>query len=74
MNDRWGNCRTCRYFASPSSAPTSAEQARCLHPVHAKLDLVVLGACGCSGWELRPGLTQQQQEQAEAELQDQPPA
>ncbi|MFO7155559.1 MAG: hypothetical protein DIU72_002935 [Pseudomonadota bacterium] len=71
MNDRWGPCRTCRYFASPSNAPEDEDRARCLHPVHSRLDLVVTGASGCTGWELRPGLAR---EQAESELQEQPPA
>ncbi|HLV60195.1 MAG TPA: hypothetical protein VKY51_02200 [Fredinandcohnia sp.] len=69
--ERWGNCKSCRYFASPSHVPMAAEQAKCLHPVHSKYDLVVLGMCGCTGWELRPGLSE---EQVEGEFEEQPPA
>lgn len=67
-DSRWGNCKSCKYFASPSHVPMEAERAKCLHPVHAPLDLVVLGVAGCRGWDLRPGL-------AEENLADeQPPA
>lgn len=57
-DSRWGFCKSCRHFGSPSHVPMGGEEAKCLHPVHSKLDLVVLGVCGCTGWELRPGLSE----------------
>lgn len=57
MRDRnWGHCQHCKYFASPARAPLPTEEARCLHPELSKYELVVFGASGCSGYELRPGL------------------
>lgn len=54
---KWGHCRSCRYFASPARIPLGTEEARCMHSELSKFELTVFGACGCNGWELRPGLS-----------------
>lgn len=55
-NRNWGHCQHCKYFASPARVPLPTEEARCFHPQLKKYELVVFGASGCKGFELRPGL------------------
>lgn len=55
----WGHCQHCKFFASPAPMPVEDEEAACKHPVHSKYQLLVFGACGCNGFELRPGLEKQ---------------
>jgi hypothetical protein len=55
-NHKWGHCEHCRFFASPALVPVGNEESKCMHPVLAKYDLLVFGAGGCSGFELRAGL------------------
>jgi hypothetical protein len=64
MNDgKWGHCRSCKFFGSPARVPLSSEEARCGHPELSKYHLTIFGASGCSGWELRPGLPKQIEDQ-----------
>lgn len=53
---RWGHCKNCKYFGSPSQVPVATEEARCLEPRLSKFELKVFGACGCNAFELRSGL------------------
>lgn len=62
-NGRWGHCRSCKFFGSPAHVPLGAEEALCAQPQLAKFKLTVFGANGCNGWELRPGLSPQVEEQ-----------
>lgn len=55
-NGNWGHCQHCQYFASPAKMPLPTEEARCKHPQLSQYELVVFGASGCNGFELRPGL------------------
>ncbi len=57
-NGQWGHCQHCRYFASPARVPLVEEEARCAQPTLAKFELLVFGANGCNGFELRPGLAE----------------
>ena len=54
-NGKWGHCQHCRYFGSPAQAPLVNEEAPCNQPELSRFHLVVFGASGCSGFELRPG-------------------
>jgi hypothetical protein len=54
-NGNWGHCQHCKYFGSPARAPLGAEEAPCKHPELSRFQLIVFGASGCSGFELRPG-------------------
>jgi hypothetical protein len=36
--------------------PLSDEEAYCQHPALSKYQLLVFGASGCNGFELRPGV------------------
>lgn len=56
MNERWGHCQHCKYFASLARIPLPNEEARCLQPELSRYELIVFGASGCTGFELRPGL------------------
>lgn len=62
----WGHCRSCKFFGSPAHAPLGSEEARCMHAVLSQYELIVFGASGCNGWELRPGLSPQIEEQPSA--------
>ena len=42
--------------------PLSDEEADCHHPVLSKFQLLVFGAGGCNGFELRPGLAETTEE------------
>lgn len=53
----WGHCQHCKYFGSMSRVPLNNEEARCLHPELSRFNLVVFGASGCDGYQLRPGLS-----------------
>ena len=55
-NQKWGHCEHCKYFASPALVPVGNEESKCIHPVLAKYELLVFGAGGCNGFELRAGL------------------
>ena len=66
-NGHWGHCRTCRYFGSPARVPLGSEEARCTHSELSKFQLTVFGANGCNDWDLRPGLSEQVEEQPSAE-------
>jgi hypothetical protein len=54
-NGNWGHCQHCKYFGSPARAPLVNEEAACKHPELSRFHLVVFGASGCNGFELRPG-------------------
>ncbi|HLV68593.1 MAG TPA: hypothetical protein VKY73_22405 [Polyangiaceae bacterium] len=56
MDNDWGHCQHCKFFDSPARIPLPTEEARCRHPELSKYKLVVFGASGCSGFQLRPGL------------------
>jgi hypothetical protein len=58
VNQKWGHCEHCKFFASPAKVPIGAEEAKCLHPVLSKYELLVFGASGCNGFELRAGLAE----------------
>ena len=62
-NHSWGHCKHCKYFASPARVPLSTEEARCMQPQLARVQLVVFGASGCSAFELRQGLPPTVEEQ-----------
>lgn len=63
MDDKnWGHCRSCKFFGSPARVPLVTEEARCMHRELAKFELMVFGANGCKGWELREGLSQKIEE------------
>lgn len=53
---QWGHCMHCKFFASKARQPMGSEEARCVQPVLSKYELRVFGSCGCTGFELRPGL------------------
>lgn len=63
---KWGHCRTCRFFGSPAAVPLASEEARCMHKELSKFELEVFGASGCNGWELRPGVSEEVEEQPSA--------
>ncbi len=56
MNGSWGHCQHCKHFASPARMPLEDEEAACRHPVLSKYQLLVFGAGGCNGFDLRPGI------------------
>jgi hypothetical protein len=58
-NKKWGHCMNCKYFSSPAERPLSEEEARCLHPALSQYDLAVFGSCGCRGFELRAGVSEE---------------
>jgi len=60
---RWGHCRSCRFFGSPARVPFGTEEALCKQPALAKFELTIFGSNGCNGWELRPGLSPQVENQ-----------
>jgi len=63
MPDRaWGHCQHCTYFGSPAPIPLSDEEAACQQPALSKYHLLVFGAGGCNGFELRPGLAQTEEQ------------
>lgn len=65
---QWGHCEHCKYFSSPSRRPEPTEEAQCRHPVLASFDLKVFGACGCRGFELRPGVSRDSEEPASPQV------
>lgn len=54
----WGHCQHCKYFGSPASMPLVDEEAACQQPELSKYQLLVFGAGGCDGFELRAGLAE----------------
>ncbi len=59
MSDRvWGHCQHCKYFGSPARVPLEEEEAPCQHPELSKYQLLVFGAAGCNGFELREGVAE----------------
>jgi hypothetical protein len=62
MSDRaWGHCQHCKYFGSPARVPLQDEEATCQQPELSKYQLLVFGASGCNGFELRPGLAESEE-------------
>lgn len=57
MVNGWGHCMHCTHFESPAQLPLANEEARCEHPVLARFQLRVFGTSGCSGFELRAGIS-----------------
>jgi hypothetical protein len=57
MNRKWGHCMHCKFFASPAKVPLANEEARCLHAELSRFNLTVFGTNGCTGFELRDGLS-----------------
>jgi hypothetical protein len=57
IRETWGHCSHCGFFGSPARAPLDGEQAACMEPALGKLQLRVVGTCGCSRFQLRPGLS-----------------
>ncbi len=57
QESQWGHCSHCRYFDSPAKAPLQSEEAACMQPQLSKFALRVFGTCGCTGYELRAGLS-----------------
>jgi hypothetical protein len=43
--------------------PLSGEEARCTHEELERFALTVFGANGCNGWQLRPGLSEEAEQQ-----------
>ncbi|HXJ19987.1 MAG TPA: hypothetical protein VMT03_07105 [Polyangia bacterium] len=43
--------------------PFGTEEALCKQPALAKFELTIFGSNGCNGWELRPGLSPQVENQ-----------
>lgn len=56
-NGNWGHCQHCKYFGSPARNPLGNEEAPCKHPELSRFQLIVFGASGCTGFDLRPGIT-----------------
>jgi hypothetical protein len=61
-NEKWGHCQHCKYFGSPARAPLASEEAYCKQPELSRFQLVVFGASGCTGFEVRPGVSGQAEE------------
>lgn len=57
MSGQWGHCKNCRHFASPAPVPLGGEEALCKQPVLARYKLTVFGACGCTGFQVRAGIS-----------------
>lgn len=66
-NGTWGHCKHCKYFGSPAQTPLINEEAPCEQPELAQYRLIVFGASGCNGFELRAGVTAGLEPEAEAE-------
>lgn len=56
-DETWGHCKTCKHFGSPARRPLGAEEARCNAPALKPFALRVYGSNGCNQWELREGLS-----------------
>jgi hypothetical protein len=57
MVDGWGHCMHCKHFDSPAQLPLAMEEASCQHPALEPYQLRVFGTSGCSGFELREGIS-----------------
>jgi hypothetical protein len=58
-NGTWGHCKQCNHFDSPSMSPLEDEEANCNHPIHSQYHLKVVGYCGCDGFALRAGVSEE---------------
>ncbi|WP_163863885.1 hypothetical protein [Myxococcus eversor] len=59
----WGNCKSCRYFASGNANPSDNETQRCMQADLSAYDLKVSGASGCNAFEARTGVGLPQQQE-----------
>jgi hypothetical protein len=57
MDAKWGHCMHCRFFGCAAEVPLATEEAYCQQPDHGRLKLTVFGTNGCTGFELRHGMS-----------------
>ena len=61
MDGEWGHCMHCKFFGSPAELPLATEEAYCQNAELARLRLTVFGTNGCTGFELRDGVSVQRE-------------